>query len=819
MRAVRAATVVVAWVVLLAAAEVLAQTGTSPGVPRLVRFTGTVDATTLAAFRATSGDDREPSAITVPLTFAIYASQEGGAALWREAQDVSVDDGGRYVAALGAVSVDGLPAAVLTGGGSRWLGVTIAGGPERPRILFVSVPYALKAGDADTIGGRPLSAFVMAGDRTGLGDDGLTYFNAQAGAGSAGLPLSSSQPPSAQTMGGAASSSGTANYLGMFTDTANLGNSMLFQTPAGRVGINTTAPGAPVHSIANETPGAFFDVHSGSAGAVLGALPVVYRAARGTMTSPSAVQADDILGGLAVRGYGTTRFSGGRGQVMFKAAENWTDAANGTYLSFATEPLGSSTVASERMRITADGKVGIGTTLPGQALSVAGLVESTLGGFKFPDGTTQATAGFPYMPGHGLYLAMAGFGGTFNVVYGGTGSFDAVAHSDHTHDGAYLPLAGGTLSGALSFPSTTSSTAGILRVNGTTFLHNYGDSTGASLYLGNHAAGAFTASGASNTGIGAFALNGLTTGMQNTSVGASALSGNTVGNQNTGVGYRAYVGGVQGSWNSAFGASAFESGSGSNNTAVGYGAMPQISGDRNTAVGASAGNVWTGSDTTYLGANAGPSVYLSTLNNATAIGANAKVGASNALVLGGTGASAVKVGIGTATPGVELDVVGSASISGTLSAAGPVGIGTPSPAETLHVVGNIRVTGCAKVGAAPTIGTCSSDARFKRDITPFAPMLDRVARLQPVHFGWRVDEFPARHFESGVNSGLIAQDVERVFPELVSRDAQGYRMVNYGELPFLTLEAVRELKAENEALKARLATLEQAVAALQRKRP
>ena len=137
---------------------------------------------------------------------------------------------------------------------------------------------------------------------------------------------------------------GTANYIGLFTDATNLGNSAIYQTPAGRVGINMTAPQAPFHVAANETPGRVLR-RVFRASAVLGALPVVFRAGRGTAAAPTAVQVDDILGGMAVRGYGSTKFSGGRGQVMFKAAETWTDAANGTYLVFATEPTGASAPA------------------------------------------------------------------------------------------------------------------------------------------------------------------------------------------------------------------------------------------------------------------------------------------------------------------------------------------------------------------------------------------------------------------------------------------------------------------------------------------
>jgi hypothetical protein len=87
-------------------------------------------------------------------------------------------------------------------------------------------------------------------------------------------------------------------------------------------------------------------------------------------------------------------------------------------------------------------------------------------------------------------------------------------------------------------------------------------------------------------------------------------------------------------------------------------------------------------------------------------------------------------------------------------------------------------------------------------VRPFGAVLGRVAQLQPVHYTWRADEFPERHFGNAVATGLIAQDVEKVFPELVGIDEQGYRTVNYAELPYLTIQAVKELKAETDALRA-----------------
>ncbi len=144
-----------------------------------------------------------------------------------------------------------------------------------------------------------------------------------------------------------------------------------------------------------------------------------------------------------------------------------------------------------------------------------------------------------------------------------------------------------------------------------------------------------------------------------------------------------------------------------------------------------------------------------------------------------------------------------------------IGIGTTTPADKLHVAGDIRVgtsgtNGCLKNNnGGAIVGTCSSDARFKRDITPFPNLLSRIVQLRPVHFRWRAEDYPDRNFGQALEAGLIAQEVEKVMPELVTEDEQGYKAGNYAKLPLLTLQAVKELQQENDALKRENAALKQ----------
>ncbi|MES2621034.1 MAG: hypothetical protein V4615_09285, partial [Bacteroidota bacterium] len=156
--------------------------------------------------------------------------------------------------------------------------------------------------------------------------------------------------------------------------------------------------------------------------------------------------------------------------------------------------------------------------------------------------------------------------------------------------------------------------------------------------------------GVNNTAIGKAAMITNSSGGDNTAVGMFAINSNTTGHFNTATGSSALVSNQTGGYNSAFGAQAlYSNNAGSYNTAVGY-----LAGY--TTVPANAN--LTGGNNTFVGYNTGyPNSTQRT--NATAIGYNAKVNADNAMVLGGTGADLVNVGIGVTAPLDRLHVVGS----------------------------------------------------------------------------------------------------------------------------------------------------------------
>jgi hypothetical protein len=126
-------------------------TSTAVSVPRLIKFSGVV-----------KDEAGAPKTGVLGITFAFYKDQQGGTPLWLETQNVQADANGRYAVMLGATKSDGLPMEFFSSNEARWVGVQPQGQNEQPRVLLVSAPYALKAADAETLGGKPLSAFQLA---------------------------------------------------------------------------------------------------------------------------------------------------------------------------------------------------------------------------------------------------------------------------------------------------------------------------------------------------------------------------------------------------------------------------------------------------------------------------------------------------------------------------------------------------------------------------------------------------------------------------------------------------------------------------------
>jgi hypothetical protein len=127
-------------------------------VPPMVKFSGML-----------TDVNSKPLTGLVGATFFLYKDSQGGAPLWVETQNVQADKNGHYSVMLGSTTSQGLPGNLFVSGEARWLGVEAQGQAEQPRTLLMSVPYALKAADAETLGGKPFSAFQLAAPQANNG--------------------------------------------------------------------------------------------------------------------------------------------------------------------------------------------------------------------------------------------------------------------------------------------------------------------------------------------------------------------------------------------------------------------------------------------------------------------------------------------------------------------------------------------------------------------------------------------------------------------------------------------------------------------------
>jgi hypothetical protein len=320
-------------------------------LPRLMRFNGTTSS----------------QSSIVGVTFSLYATDQGGTPLWMETQNVSVDATGHYSVLLGSASKDGLPAEFFASNEARWLGVKMGDSPEQARVLLVSVPYALKAGDAETLGGLPAAAFIQNPDVIATLASGSTATTSSATSTSY---VNSRAIKAAIT--GALGGTGTAGNLARWADgSGNLGNSIIYDTGS-KIGVNN---GGPI---------GFLDVATDGAAGYIALTPYhinlydkgfLVRAARGAPGSPAAVQNGDNLFNLYAQGYYGTDF-GIAGGIAMTVDGNPTAGGivPGRLLFYTSSPTAN---FLERMRIDSQGRVGIGTSAPTSSLTVAGNIEST----------------------------------------------------------------------------------------------------------------------------------------------------------------------------------------------------------------------------------------------------------------------------------------------------------------------------------------------------------------------------------------------------------------------------------------------------------
>ena len=272
--------------------------------------------------------------------------------------------------------------------------------------------------------------------------------------------------------------------------------------------------------------------------------------------------------------------------------------------------------------------------------------------------------------------------------------------------------------------------------------------------------------GNSNTAIGVAALVINTTGRENTAIGVDTLLANTTGNDNVACGFEALFHNTTGIQNTATGAFALiQNTTGQFNTANGAGALQaNIGGTANTATGESAlSDNTSGNNNTANGINA--LFFNTTGRDNTAVG-------ENALLNNNTGSNNIALGVSAGSNLTNGSNNIEISAPGMAGEANKIRIGRQGTQNGTFIAGifGVAVTGSqVVVNSNGKLGVAASSARFKEAIKPMDKASEAILALKPVTFHYKkeIDQTGTSQF------GLVAEDVEKVNPDLVVCDEQG----------------------------------------------
>jgi hypothetical protein len=235
----------------------------------------------------------------------------------------------------------------------------------------------------------------------------------------------------------------------------------------------------------------------------------------------------------------------------------------------------------------------------------------------------------------------------------------------------------------------------------------------------------------------------------------------------------------------------------------------------------------------YFGSNTGQGVYATTTGgyNYSNLGkvSQALTGYSNqtnmylnvgvAGIAGGTGNVKYAVyGVlnGTAGTTQSSAITGDDNIGATNSYAGLFN-GKVKVNGNVSIDGNLSFVGSKVISGFSASFTstvcasnivCSSDLRYKKNIIPLENSLSNILKINGVRYDWKQEEFPEKHFSDRNQIGFIAQEIEKIFPEMVFTDEKGFKSVDYARLTPVLVEAIKELNFRNEKLEIKNQKLE-----------
>ena len=526
---------------LLLVSVTSAQQTATTAVPSLIRYSGTLKDAQGAVVS---------SSTAVGVMFAIYKQEDGGAPVWQETQNVTPDANGQYSVVLGSTTATGLPDDLFSQQEQRWLGVYVQGQAEQPRVLLVSVPYAFKAHEAETLGGLPPSAFVKAETVDASNGTSGSASSAAGNAASTTAPAKSRKPPDGPCPGGADPS---LLYIPVFLDPMTLCDSVIYQDslPGGNIGIGTVTPGSKLDVNGDVNTSQVYKIHGTTVLSIFG-LPIV-------PVPPSSPSFSVFVGPGA-----------GRSRSIFSIGLNTFVGGNA---GFSTTTGGGNTFLGASAG--ANNTTGLFNTFLGDSAGVHSTTSSdnTFVGFEAGYRNTLADTGafFGYQAGfsnsciNGLQ-----FCGDRNIFFGNQAGYSNTIGFDNAFSG---------------------------------YRAGYSNTTGDSNTFYGSLAGYANTAGSGNTFFGGSAgsqnncnSDGIC-GEDNTFIGTGAGGFNTVGSDNTFVGTEA---GSSNNCNS-------DGVCGENNTFTGAMAgSNNITGNGNTFSGASAGlGNHAGSNNIFIGQNAG----------------------------------------------------------------------------------------------------------------------------------------------------------------------------------------------------------------------